>query len=66
MDKESQTGNGEENSKNSHRDGGGLGELEWNGVQIPLGAQLLLLSLAQTLGLLVGLSVSLLIVGVRV
>ena len=34
--------------------------------QIPLSAQLLLLSLAQTLGLLVGLSVSLLIVGVRV
>ena len=34
--------------------------------QIPLSAQLLLLSLAQTLSLLVGLSVSLLIVGVRV
>ena len=34
--------------------------------QIPLSAQLLLLSLAQTLGLLVGLSISLLIVGVRV
>ena len=33
---------------------------------VPLSAQLLLLSLAQTLGLLVGLSVSLLIVGVRV